>query len=162
MAVVIVHNDIVHATDSGLVLTLVLLDLSAAFDTVGHCILLDMLSSQFGVTDRAYEWFSSYLTSRTQVISTNTSTSEAVALTCGVPQGSVVGPQQFTAYTEDVEKLMESFEVKDHLYADDTQVLTHVRICEVQGCKSNIKRCVLAIQDWCFKKRLSLTPIRRR
>ena len=84
---VIIHNDIVRATDSGLVSALVLLDWSAAFDTVDHRILLDVLSFRFGVTDRAYEWFSSYLTGRTQVISTNTSTSESVALACGVPQG---------------------------------------------------------------------------
>ena len=70
-----------------------------------------------------------------------------MALTCGVPQGSVVGPHQFTAYTEDVEELIESFDVKDHLYADDTKVRTHMRICEVQCRKSNIERCVLAIQD---------------
>ena len=80
-----------------------------------HCIILEVLSSRFGVTDRAYEWFSSYLTGSTQFISGNTSTSEAVALTCGVPQGSVVGPQQLTACTEDVEELIKSFEVKDHL-----------------------------------------------
>ena len=55
MTVLIVHNDIVHATDSGLVSVLVRLNLSAAFDTVDHCILLDMLSSRFGVTDHAYE-----------------------------------------------------------------------------------------------------------
>ena len=96
--------------------------------------------------------------SRTQVISTDTGTSEEVALTCGVPQGSVVCSQQFTAYTEDVEELIESFAVKDHLYADDTHVLTHVRIYEVQCCKSNIERCVLAIQDWCSDKRLQLNP----
>ena len=91
---------IVRATDSVLVSALVLLDLSAAFDTVDHRILLDVLSFRFGDTDRVYEWFSSYLTGRTQVISSNTSTSAAVALTYGVPQGSVVGPQQFTAYTD--------------------------------------------------------------
>ena len=108
---------------------------------------MDVLSSRFGVTDCAYEWFSRYLTGRTQVISTNTSTSKAVALTCGMPQCSVVGPQHFTAYTEDVEELIESFDVKDHLYADDTQVLTHMRIYEVQCRKSNIGRCVLAIHD---------------
>ena len=51
------------------------------------------------------------------------------------------------AYTKDVEELIESFEVEDHLYADDTHVLTHVHICEVQGCESNIERYVLAIQD---------------
>ena len=98
-----------RSTDICLISALVLLVLSAAFDTVDHRILLDVLSFRFSVTDRAYEWFSSYLTGRTQVISTNTSPLEAVAFTCGVPQGSVVGQQQFTAYIEDVEELIESF-----------------------------------------------------
>ena len=53
-AVLIVHSDIVRATDSGLVSALVLLDLSAAFDMVDNCIVLDVLSSRFGVIDRAY------------------------------------------------------------------------------------------------------------
>ena len=147
-----------RATDSGLVSAMVLLDLSTAFDTVDHRILLDVLSSRFGVTDGAYEWFSSYPTGRTQVISTNTSTSEAVLRTCDVPQGSVVGPQQFTAYTEDVEELIESFDVIDHLYAYDSEVLTHMHICEVQCRKSNIDRRVLTIQDGCFEKQLQLNP----
>ena len=95
------------------------------FHSTETAILLDVLSFRFGVTDRAYEWFSSYLTGRTQVISTNTCTSQAVALTCGVRQGSVVGPHKFTAYTEDMEERIESFNVKDHLYAEDIQGLTH-------------------------------------
>ena len=61
-AVAIVHNDIVCATDAGQITALVLLDLSAAFDIVDHVILLDVLSSRFGVTDRVFEWFQSYLT----------------------------------------------------------------------------------------------------
>ena len=46
-----------------------------------------------------------------------------MALMCGVPQGSVLGPLQVTAYTEEVEELIETFNVKNHLYADNTQVL---------------------------------------
>ena len=53
----IVHNDIVHATDAGQITALVLLDLSAAFDTVDHGILLDVLFFRLDVTDRVYEWF---------------------------------------------------------------------------------------------------------
>ena len=57
-----------------------------------------------------------------------------------------------------MQELIESFDVKDHLYADDTQVLTNMRICEVQCRKSNIERCVLAIQDWCSEKPFQLNP----
>ena len=63
-AVAIVHNDIVRATDAGQITALLLLDLSAAFDTVDHGILLDVLSSRFGVSNRVFEWFQSYLTGR--------------------------------------------------------------------------------------------------
>ena len=56
-AVAIVHNDIVRATDAGQITTLVLLDLSAAFDTVDHGVLLDVFSFRFGVTNLVFEWF---------------------------------------------------------------------------------------------------------
>ena len=94
---------------------LVLLDLSAAFDTVDHRILMDVLSSRFGVNDHVYEWFHSYLSGRTQIFSTLADTSNAVALICSVPQGSVVGPLLFIAYTENVEDLIQTFSQGPHI-----------------------------------------------
>ena len=136
--VTVVHNDIVRATDAGQVSALVLLDLSAAFDTVDHRILMDMLSSRFWVNDHVYEWFHSYLSGRTQIFSTLADTSNAVALICSVPQGSVVGPLLFIAYTEDVEDLIQTFSVKNHIYADDTQLLAHMRLSRDVWVKSKI------------------------
>ena len=63
---VVVHNDVVRSTDNGQVSLLVLLDLSAAFDTVDHQILLSVLSDRFAVSNNALTWFTSYLTDRTQ------------------------------------------------------------------------------------------------
>lgn len=63
-----------------------------------------------------------------------------------------------SAYTEDDEELIETFNVKNHLNADDTQVLANARICKVQCYKSNIESCVLGIQDRCYEKRLQLNP----
>ena len=103
-----------------------LLDLSAAFDTVDHRILMDVLSSCFGVNDHVYEWFYFYLSGRTQIFITPADTSNAVALICSVPQGSVVGPLLFITYTENVEDLIQTFFVKDHIYAGDTQLLAHM------------------------------------
>ena len=68
-----------------------LLDLSAAFDTVDHGVLLDVLSSRFGVTDGVFEWFQSYLTSRTQVFCTGSDYSKVTSIACSVPQRSVAG-----------------------------------------------------------------------
>ena len=83
--ITVVHNDIVRSTNAGQVSALVLLDLSAAFDTVDHHILIDVLSSRFGVNDHVYEWFHSYLSGRIQIFSTIADTSNAVALICSVP-----------------------------------------------------------------------------
>ena len=78
---------------------LVLLDLSAAFDTVRHDILLNRLKSRFGVDGKALEWFASYLADRTQRVTVNNGLSSAFPLRQGVPQGSCLGPLLFTVYT---------------------------------------------------------------
>ena len=70
---------------------------------------MDVLSPRFGVYDNVYKWFHSYLSGRIQIFSTLADTSNAVALICGVPQGSVVGPLLFITYAEDVEDLIQTF-----------------------------------------------------
>ena len=94
-AVTIVHNDIVRSTDAGFVSALVLLDLSAAFNTVDQGILLEVLTELFGVENLELDWFRSYHTGRTQTFTTASGSSAPVALSCSVPQGSVIGPKEF-------------------------------------------------------------------
>ncbi len=85
-----VTNDILRESDKGKVTALVLLDLSAAFDTVDHDILLSRLETDVGVSGVALSWFRSYLSGRSQSVSCDGRTSSS--RTCGVPQGSVLGP----------------------------------------------------------------------
>ena len=87
-ALIKVHSDIVTAIDDGQSVILVLLDLSAAFDTVDHRILLTRLSTRYGIHDRALEWFVSYLSGRTQFVKLDGSSSQSIHLPQGVPQGS--------------------------------------------------------------------------
>ena len=101
-AVISVHNAIVRATDEGLVSALVLLDLGSAFDTVDHEILIDILRDRFGVEQHELEWFRSYHTVRSPTFKTPNNSSGPVSLTCGVPQESWIGTQEFTVYTEDM------------------------------------------------------------
>ena len=91
-----VANDILLSMDNQNVTLLVLLDMSVAFDTVDHVLLIDRLTSHFGVTGTAHQWFESYLSKRKQFVTIGTTYSE---LKWGVPQGSVLGPILFTAYT---------------------------------------------------------------
>ena len=86
------HNDIAMAIDQHNSVILVLLDLSAAFDTVDHGILLPRLSNRFGITGTVLEWFRSYLSDRTQFVQVNDACSASHVLEFGVPQGSVLGP----------------------------------------------------------------------
>ena len=113
-------------------MALVLLDLSAAFDTVDHSVLLNVLSSRICVTDRVIEWFQSYLTGRSQVFCTGSDYSEVTSIACSVPQGSVAGLLLFIAYTEDLEDTLSSFTFNHHMYADDKQLLAHASLKDVR------------------------------
>ena len=86
------------AADAGNVALLGLLDLSAAFDTVDHWILIERLRRTFGVVGHPFDWVISYLTGRTQFVQFKGTTSGITSVSCGVPQGSVLGPTLFVLY----------------------------------------------------------------
>ena len=100
-----VKMDIIKAIDNQEITCLVLLDLSAAFDTIDHSILLNRLETTFGIKDTTLKWTASYLTGRTQkVVIGDFGTdlgviSDPVTLIFCMPQGNVLGPILFTTYT---------------------------------------------------------------
>jgi len=110
-----VYNDLLRAVDSKLVTSLVLLDLSLAFDTIEHSTLLTVLDQRFGVQESAMDWFSTYLSDRTQMFCVNAVMSRTIPVTCSVPQGSVLGPMLFISYTADVTSIFDSHQVNRHL-----------------------------------------------
>ena len=95
-------SDILNAVDEGDVASLVLLDLSAAFDTVDHDILLRRLQVSFGFGGAALRWFRSYLKGRVQCVRRGPQVSTPTVILCGVPQGSVLGPILFVLYTAEL------------------------------------------------------------
>ena len=93
-----VQNDILIALDNKQAVVLLLLDLSAAFDTVCHTTLLKLLKSRYGITGKVLTWMESYLTNRCQAVMINNHISSSRDLSFGVPQGSVLGPILFSLY----------------------------------------------------------------
>ena len=123
-ALILVTNDIMCAVDQKKAVVLVLLDLSAAFDTIDHSILLNRLHKRYGITGTTLSWFEAYLTDRCQVIELNGESSDEIWLQFGVPQGSVLGPLLFTSYTAPLGEIACRHGVELHLYADDTHYQT--------------------------------------
>ena len=97
-ALVRVQNDILRAVDNNCCVVLLLLDLSAAFDTVDNTILLNRMSSKFGIKGQVRNWFQSYLHKKTQFVLINGTRSSVRNIKQGVPQGSVLGPLSFCIY----------------------------------------------------------------
>jgi len=157
-AVLRVLADILQAVDRGDSAALILLDLSAAFDTVDHSILLQRLQTSFGVCDIAHRWFWSYLADRNQYVRRGPSRSSVTYLVCGVPQGSVLGPILFVLYTADLLSLIESYDLSAHLYADDTQVYGSCAPAATDSLSSRVAECTDAIAAWMRSNRLQLNP----
>jgi len=115
-AVLRVLFDILNAVDHGDVATLILLDMSAAFDTVDHSILLQRVQSTFGIHDTVHQWFQSYL-SGWRLCAPWLIKSLITTLVCGVPQGSVLGPVLYVMYTVDLIQLIANHGLVPQLYA---------------------------------------------
>ena len=155
-AVLRVHNDILRAIDNGNCVFLVLLDLSAAFDTISHNIILNRLSSNFGIDGDALEWIRSYLTDRSQTVLVSGKYSEPATLKYGVPQGSVLGPSFFTDYNSPVAALIRSHGISVQCYADDTQLYVPFHPNEESAALERLHQCIANLRCWMNMNRLKL------
>ena len=150
-----VQNDILQAIDNRSCVALLLLDLSAAFDTVDHKILLKRLHSKFGIRGNALSWFRSYLSDRTQFASLDGASSETLQLDCG----SVLGPILYLFYTLPVADLLRKHNMSFHLYADDTQLYIPFSCNDdfsLDQATKLIENCVTDIDNWMTLNKLKL------
>nr|XP_058965655.1 uncharacterized protein LOC131792295 [Pocillopora verrucosa] len=121
-AILIDTIDIMLSLDKGENVFLAFLDLSAAFDIVSHTLLLARLQKSFGIRGTVLRWFNPYLPDRTQFVNINEVNSIIRDLPVGVSQCSVLGPVLYLLYTAPLAKVIRSYDLDYHLYADDTQL----------------------------------------
>ena len=122
-----VQNDIIKLTAKKLHVMLVLLDLSAAFDTIDKDIPCHRLRTYFGISNLALKWLNSYLNNRSMSVSIENSFSAQTPVRFGVPQGSVLGPILYSMYTAPLCDILSAQNIDFHMYADDTQLYNPYR-----------------------------------
>ncbi len=147
-------SDLLDAIDNADTAILALLDLTAAFDSVDHDILLERLRISFGMSDLALNWFRSYLSGRTRVVRCGGISSSSVDLACGVPQGSVLGPLLFIIYTADLPSVVTLHGFNVHMYADDSQIYGSCHPTETSRLSSALTSCTDSVAGWMRSNRL--------
>ena len=152
------YDSIIHAICKQQVTCLCLLDLSAAFDTIDHPILLHRLSSWFGIESTALSWFQTYLSPRSFIASCGNTKSSSTPVTCGVPQGSVLGPLLFSLYTTPLSSILSATSVSHHLYADDTQLYISFLPSQFLPSIQHLQSSISQVSIWMSANLLSLNP----
>ena len=148
-----VVSDLLILMDEGKCGILILLDLSAAFDTVVHSILLKDLK-QIGIEGEALCYLESFLTNRTYCVQIGGSLSRTKVLARGVPQGSVLGPILFCIYTIELTNLLRSHGVLFQLFADDTQF--YLSLGGIEDSETKINDVMTDVKRWMNSKQLKL------
>ena len=155
-ALVKICDDILCAMDKGQCTLLVMLDQSAAFDTINLDLLHQRLNSVYGITGSALAWLDSYFVGRTQSVSVSDVLSEPKVLETGFPQGSVLGPYMYPMYTSPLFDIAKKFSISMHMYADDTQLYASFTSANSAECISCLQLCVQDISDWMHQNHLKL------
>ena len=160
-ALIKIQHDIVQALDSGRVAALVLLDLSAAFDTIDHTILFKRLKETHGMSVDALLWMASYLRQRCQQVIIGEDASADVTLGYGVPQGSVLGPKLYSLYTQPLGNIIRHHKLDVHFYADDTQLYVFFinsdrEEQERTAAVTRLNDCIRDVHTWLTRNMLKL------
>lgn len=149
-------NDLLLALDKHLVSLVISLDLSSAFDVVDHTILLSCLRQRYCFSSHVISWFKSYLSNRSYHVVSNSNSSAPVPLSCGVPQGSVLGPLLFTLLLGDLSSIVVPFGFEVIQYADDIVIYASCTLTSASNLASDASSCLSAIHAYLCSIRMFL------
>ena len=152
-----VHNDIIKSLDSKKCVALIMLDISAAYDTIDHQLLLRRLQYQARVVGDALNWMESYLENRSQQVLINGIRSSPIGLKFGIPQGSVLGPVLFCIYTLPLGPIIQKYNLDYHFFADDSQIYIEFKSTECLDAELiTLQKCIAEIKTWMDRNFLRL------
>ena len=144
-------DDWAYNIDQGNVNAVVFLDLKKAFDTVDHTILISKLAVH-GIGGASIEWLKSYLSERNQKCFLNGSLSNRCVLSCGIPQGTILGPLLFLLYINDLPNCLSHSQPR--IYADDT----HLTLAgnSANSIELNLNKDLASVSEWFIANKLTL------
>lgn len=153
-----VFNDINTAIDNQHECVLVLLDLSAAFDTIDHKILINQLENKYGISGLALEWLKSYLQERLQRVVVNGTYSDPKCNSFSVPQGSVLGPLLFSLYYGPLEDVIRAHGIDAMMYADNSQLYIIIKRSNHCVALVQLELCIDDVLCWNTQNGLKCKP----
>ena len=156
-----ITNDIMLNMDKQQVTLMVLLDMSAAFDTIPHHLFLARLKRTFGISSTALQWFESYFEERYQRVTIQGEMSDETLLEIGLPQGAGAGPFGYKAYTKPLGSLIRSLllMVLYHMFADDNQLYKSINpnsAVSQAKAKCDMETCLNSLSTWLYQNKLKL------
>ena len=158
----IIHSNdfILNAMDNKKVTASVFLDMSKAFDSLNHDLLIKKLR-HIGLSSQVILWFQSYLSFRYQRVRINSSLSDLLPVSTGVPQGSILGPLLFSIYVNDLPSLsLKKCEVDS--YVDDTKMYLSFNVKDKDISIMDLQQDLTSIRNWCFNNSLLINPDKKK